>query len=177
MLENLKNETKKNREIAYDRLERELQDKSKRIQELEVILSEPVTTQSEVDSLSNDVRRFTKEIQDLEVKLKKSNPEDDKLAVYKTQAQAMSNKKEAAMEALRKVDIEKKSYEHKLALKEEEFAKSSGATYMRREDLKNYATQLRNKSSQYKKMKAALNEVRNELGVLTRTSQVLKSRD
>lgn len=63
MLDNLKNETKKNREIAYDRLERELQDKSKRIQELEVILSEPVTTQSEVDSLANDVRRFTKEIQ------------------------------------------------------------------------------------------------------------------
>lgn len=44
----------------------------------------------------------------------------------------MSNKKEAAMEALRKVEIEKKSYEHKLALKEEEFAKNSGATYMRR---------------------------------------------
>lgn len=52
----------------------------------------------------------------------------------------MSNKKEAAMEALRKVEIEKKSYEHKLAMKEEEFAKKAGAPYMRREDLKSYAT-------------------------------------
>ena len=38
MLENLRNETRKNRELCYDILGRELQDKQERLQRLELVL-------------------------------------------------------------------------------------------------------------------------------------------
>ena len=44
MLENLRYETRRNRELCYDILGRELNDKQERLQRLELVLQEPMTT-------------------------------------------------------------------------------------------------------------------------------------
>jgi hypothetical protein len=44
MLENLRQETRKNRELASEILGRELNDKRERLQRIELLLQEPVTT-------------------------------------------------------------------------------------------------------------------------------------
>ena len=44
MLDNLRNETRKNRELAHDILGRELADKTERLQRIEMVLQEPMTT-------------------------------------------------------------------------------------------------------------------------------------
>lgn len=44
MLENLRMETKRNRELCYDILGRELNDKTERLQRIEIVLQEPMTT-------------------------------------------------------------------------------------------------------------------------------------
>lgn len=61
MLENLKMETKRNRELCYDILGRELNDKTERLQRIEIVLQEPMTTQSELEKLTSDVKRLERE--------------------------------------------------------------------------------------------------------------------
>jgi ribosomal protein L22 len=58
MLENLRMETRKNREINNEIIGRELNDKRERLQRTEMLLQEPVTTQSELERLTNDTKRL-----------------------------------------------------------------------------------------------------------------------
>ncbi len=61
MLENLRNETRKNRELFNDILGRELGDKTERLQRIEMVLQEPVTTQSELERLTSDTKKLQRE--------------------------------------------------------------------------------------------------------------------
>ena len=74
MLENLRNETRKNRELNNEILGRELNDKRERLQRIELLLQEPMTTQSELERLTNDVKRLQKDCMTLEDKLKQNTP-------------------------------------------------------------------------------------------------------
>lgn len=58
MLSNLKNEVRKQRELNSEILIRELNDKRERLLCTEMLLQEPVTTQSELERLSNDAKRL-----------------------------------------------------------------------------------------------------------------------
>jgi uncharacterized coiled-coil DUF342 family protein len=69
MLNNLRNETRKNREICNDVIGRELNDKKERLQRIEMLLQEPVTSQAELERLTSDVKRLQREVHDLEIKL------------------------------------------------------------------------------------------------------------
>lgn len=70
MLENLRNDTRKNRELNNEILGRELNDKRERLQRIELLLQEPMTTQSELERLTNDVKRLQKDCMILDDKLK-----------------------------------------------------------------------------------------------------------
>jgi len=70
MLDLLRTETRKNREINNDVLGRELNDKRDRLQRIEILLQEPMTTQSELERLTNDVKRLQKDCMTLESKIK-----------------------------------------------------------------------------------------------------------
>jgi intraflagellar transport protein 81 len=84
MLDNLRTETRKNREIQNEVLGRELNDKRDRLQRAELLLQEPMTTQSELERLTNDVKRMQKECMVLDDKLKINAPQDDKLGIFKS---------------------------------------------------------------------------------------------
>jgi uncharacterized coiled-coil DUF342 family protein len=83
MLDNLRTETRKNREINNEIIGRELNDKRERLQRIELLLQEPMTTQSELERLTNDVKRLQKDCMILEDKLKINSPQDDKLGIFK----------------------------------------------------------------------------------------------
>lgn len=70
MLDNLRNDTRKNRELNNEILGRELNDKRERLQRIELLLQEPMTTQSELERLTNDVKRLQKDCMVLDDKLK-----------------------------------------------------------------------------------------------------------
>lgn len=69
MLNNLRNECRKNREMAQDIIGRELNDKKERLQRIEMLLAEPQTSQSELERLTSDVKRLQRDVHDLEVKI------------------------------------------------------------------------------------------------------------
>lgn len=70
MLDILRADVRKNREINNDVLGRELNDKRDRLQRIEILLQEPMTTQSELERLTNDTKRLQKECMTLELKIK-----------------------------------------------------------------------------------------------------------
>ena len=150
MLENLRNDTRKNRELNNEVLGRELNDKRERLQRIELLLQEPMTTQSELERLTNDVKRLHRECMTLEDKLKQATPADDKLAIFKSQAAMLSKKKEQKMQDMKKLDIEKQGLEKVMQDKEAEYARVKGGKYMKRNDFRQYAENLRGKNAQYK---------------------------
>ena len=93
MLNNLRNETRQNREHLNDILGRELIDKKDRLQRIEMILNEPQTTQAELERLTSDKNRLQRECQVLESKIQPEQA-NDKLAIYRSQAKATKKKKD-----------------------------------------------------------------------------------
>ena len=61
--------------------------------------------------------------------------------------------------------------------KEAEYARTKGGKYMKRDDFKQYAANLRGKNAQYKQMKKVIGEIKGEVTVLARTEQIMKSRE
>lgn len=112
----------------------------------------------------------------LEDKLKVNTPADDKLAIFKSSAQMLTKKKEQKQEQIKKLEIEKQALEKQMAEREGEYAKAKGGKYMKRDDFRQYAANLRGKNTQFKQMKKVLTEIKSEVTVLARTKTILQSR-
>lgn len=112
----------------------------------------------------------------LDDKIRQNAPADDKLAIYKSQATAVSKKKDAKFDDVKKLQTEKIALEKLMNDKETEYARTRGGKYMKRDDFKQYAANLRGKNASYKQMKKVLGEIKAEVTVLARTESILKSR-
>jgi intraflagellar transport protein 81 len=77
---------------------------------------------------------------------------------------------------VKKLETEKMALEKLMNDKEAEYARTRGGKYMKRDDFKQYAANLRGKNAQYKQMKKVLGEIKAEVTVLSRTENILKSR-
>ena len=113
MLNNLRNETRQNREHLNDVLGRELIDKKDRLQRIEMILNEPQTTQAELERLTSDKNRLQRECQQLESKIQPEQA-NDKLAIYRSQAKATKKKKDQKLEEIKRLEAEKMQLEKQL---------------------------------------------------------------
>ena len=54
-----------------------------------------------------------------------------------------------------------------MAEKENEYARTKGSKYMKRDDFRQYAANLRGKNTQYKQMKKVLSEIKSEAAFIT----------
>ena len=135
-----------------------------------------MTSQAELERLTSDVKRLQREVHDLEVKIQQNAPANDNLAVYKSQANGVSKKKEAKLDEIKKLEMEKNGLEKQLRDREESYAQQKGSKYMKRDDFRQYAANLRVKNNQFKEMKKALDEIKSEVTVLDRTKSILKEK-
>jgi hypothetical protein len=72
----------------------------------------------------------------LEDKLKASAPADDKLGIFKQQAAMLVKKKDLKSQEIKKLDVEKQALEKQMVDKENEYQKTKGGKYMKRDDFK-----------------------------------------
>lgn len=80
----MRNEVKKNRELCRDRLGLELNEKRKKLEQLERILAEPPVTVNELNAMENHLMMLRRTVNAMDDKLRReAKPEDDKLAIYK----------------------------------------------------------------------------------------------
>ena len=102
MLHAIKNEVRKNREIVKERMTVEYNERLKKLQKTERMLSDPPITQNELMMLENTMTGLRRTVSSMEEKLSKESSKDDKLAIYKSQASLVTKKKEQMMESLKR---------------------------------------------------------------------------
>lgn len=105
------------------------------------------------------------------------NPGEDKNAPFRQQVAIISRKKENKVEQLSDMRSQLSAVEEELEEKQNQLRDIAGDTILRGEEFKRYVNKLRARSSVYKRHRAELAALKAEAGVLTRTLELLSSRD
>lgn len=179
LLQQLENEVSSNKNKVEHELPFEIKKKMAQLNEAKTQLGSAPRTEQEVDDLRNTASALQREIDNLNSQIQQAQKEggDSKLAMFRQQAQLINKKvakKEAAYEDAQQ---ERQKLMQEIEEKDALMSELQGPKFMKREEFKSFATKLRNKTNQYKKMKAELAEIRAETVVLNRTEQLLRGRD
>ncbi|CAE8723033.1 unnamed protein product, partial [Polarella glacialis] len=161
---------------ALSRVRQECEAKLHRLREVDNALSDPPVTKMDIDNLESEIGAMQNEIMALEGKIAEQN-QDSRLSVYKQQANLVAKKKELVLKDKKQLEEERDSLSKDLSMKEREYEQMKGHKFMKRDEFKNYAASLRDKSAKFKKLKAELSELRHEVAVLLRTEQILQAKD
>ncbi|XP_013415931.1 intraflagellar transport protein 81 homolog [Lingula anatina] len=178
LLERLEEETRVNAYMVREKLPKEIAMKRKVTQDLQKVVLEPAMGQAELDELNGKIRDMNTEINQLiEKRMRSNDPIDDKLALFRQQAAIITRKKEVAAENLRDARDELARTEQELREKRDILKEHDGEEVLKGDEFKRYVNKLRGKSTVYKKKRQELAEIRAEHGVLSRTEEILKTRD
>jgi intraflagellar transport protein 81 len=179
MLELLKADVRKNREFCNERIGRELTEKMRRMEQMEQLINEPLVTQTDIDSLQNEVKFLQRDFQVLQDKANRQTaPDQDKLGIFKQQAALISKKKEKLLETLKELEAEQVRLEKKMAATEKEYEKKRGGNkFMRRDEQMKLVQSMKAKKTTFNQMKAHLREIRGELAVIDRTEKILRTQN
>lgn len=179
LLERLEREVEENKQAATKTLPTQIEKREAQLHELRQLLDAPARSEDDVIAMRRHVEDVEQEIDELHRSIQEAQERagDKNLAQFRSQAAAVQRKlqeQEAALDAAR---AEGESLRRQLADKEAQLAEMAGPAFMGDAEIKQYATQLRSKTEQYKDLKRKLNAVQNEAVVLQRTEQVLRARD
>lgn len=175
MLKMLRSEVQKNRD-ALHRVRRESEEKMQRLKDIDGALSDPPVNKSDIGQLEDEIGGMQAESSQLEQKINEQN-QDSRLSVYKQQANLVAKKKELIMKEKAGLEDEIQLLGTDLSRQEREYEQSKGHKFMKRDEFKNYAASLRDKSTKFKRLKAELSELRHEVAVLIRSEQILQAKD
>lgn len=187
LFEHLQSQVARNQELLLHKFPQEFRAQQENLQRVEKALAEPPKTEHDIADMEDEIAQLRASIQQFQAQVAEAqrangaaNGGDDKLAIFRqhasVQAKKLADKEEEAERMQQeKVAVQRQmeSVEAKLA----ELSRAAGARgAMSREEFKQYSNMLRNKTAQYKKVKAELAELAAESVVLHRTEQLLKSR-
>jgi intraflagellar transport protein 81 len=175
MLKMLRGEVTKGRD-QLGRVRKEIEEKHDQLGRIDQALSEPPVTKGDIDAMEQEIHGMRKEKEDLERKIEEHN-QDSRLSVYKQQANLVAKKKEVVMRDKKALEDERDVLSKDLSVKEREYEQMKGHKFMKKDEFKNYAASLRDKSAKFKRLKTELTELRHEVLVLVRTEQLLQARD
>jgi len=178
LIKRLEEDNKVNSYITQDKLPKEVEARKKYYSTLQKVSDEHAMGQSELDVLNKKIKDLSSEINKLvEKRMVRNDPMDDKLAVFRQQAAVIGNKKSAAAEALKEVSDEFHQAESELNERQEQLKDTDDVEMLKGDEFKRYVNKLRGKSTIYKKKRQELSELQAEVGVLSRTEEILKSKD
>jgi len=178
LLQKLEREVMEMEHKVLEVLPLEIQTKQRRLEELQQALSEPVASDAEMAHMAQQQQMLMRAVSALEERKRgQMNNPDDKLALFRQQANLVSKKKEQVVQRLNMVARERAEIEGELSARAVDLDALKGKPVLKGEDFRKYATELRSKTAQWKRMKAELAELRAEWGVLSRTEAILGQQD
>ncbi|XP_064099976.1 intraflagellar transport protein 81 homolog [Macrobrachium nipponense] len=184
LLQRLEEDVNVNTYIVKEKLPKELKTKQRRVEILQRVVAQPAMGQNELDSVNKQIRSLTSEINNLNEARMKEVEEDEspeskvgKLSFFRQNAAIISRKKEQTAERLNELRNELSNLQEDIKEKQEQLKQFTGEQILRGEEFKRYVNKLRGKSSVYKMKRAELSELRAEFGILSRTEEILKSKD
>ena len=178
LLQRLEEETRTNKYIVTERLPKDISGRRKTLQDLQRVVAEPAMGNSDLDQLNSQISELNSEINQLmEKRMLASQDPDDKSNLFRQQASIIAHKKEASFESYRSLRDEYNHIQQVLDQKREMVKEQGGGEVLKGEDFKRYVNKLRSKSTIYKKKRQEIAEIRAEVGVLSRTEEILRQRD
>ena len=178
LLEQLEGEVRQLEATVNVELPREIQGKLQKLERMRDGLTEPPRTREDVEHARRALAHKEDEVarlrDALDRKLEAKN--DQKLAMFRQQANMVSRKLDEKESAVDHLEEERAKLAHEIEESEMKVSEIGGAKFMTREEFKRYGAQLREKTHQYKKLKGELAELRAESVCLHRTEQILRGR-
>uniref|UniRef100_A0A0N5CI09 Intraflagellar transport protein 81 homolog n=1 Tax=Strongyloides papillosus TaxID=174720 RepID=A0A0N5CI09_STREA len=161
--------------ILKEKLHSEIENKQRVISDLTQIANMKAITKEDILQMNNNIENLNNEIMNLTLERdNKDEANDDKLSIYRHQAANMTRKKSVTAEVLQKRREELAELEGELEEKRERLKKKSGdEEIVSSGEMKKYISKFRNKSFEYKKRKANLDNIKREIGILGRTFAIL----
>ena len=166
--------------LVCDTLPRSIDEKRRECIDLERVMTEPITSDTDLDDLRELIEQTKAELSELmEKHMPGSDPVQDKLTLFRQQAAIISRKKQAEAESYKAALDELASVEAELKEREAQMSaqmKGRGEV-VREEEFKRMVGKLRPMHKTYQKKKGELSLLKAESGVLARTEEILRSRD
>jgi len=136
-------------------------------------------TEDDVRELDEQIQVENARVRQLKEELEEANSknQDHTLDLYRQQAAMVSRKLTEQQFELEEHQAETEELKSAIEDKDAILCEMSGPKFMKREEFKQYATQLRSKTNKYKSLKMELTQLQSESVVLNRTEQILKARD
>eukprot|EP01062_Namystynia_karyoxenos_P058395 TRINITY_DN49946_c0_g1_i1.p1 TRINITY_DN49946_c0_g1~~TRINITY_DN49946_c0_g1_i1.p1 ORF type:complete len:715 (+),score=334.28 TRINITY_DN49946_c0_g1_i1:99-2243(+) len=174
MIRKMCEDIRMNKMLHEEKLPKDTELKSRQLDTLRRVFNETV----DLGALSREIQALDAEISDLQKKKEEKMKDKgvQQLQLFRQQATLTSNRKAAFLEELQGTKEETAKVKQAISAKEEDLGRFSNQKILKGEDFVKYANSLRDKSSKYKMMKAELNELRSEFGVLQRTEEILKGK-
>lgn len=179
LLEQAEREAAENRQLAREHLPRTLAQRRDTREQLQAKLMEPAKTEGDVRALSGQVRAMEEETERLarQVADAQRAAGDDKLAMFRQQSALVAKKLQQKQALLDELREKRESLSRDIEDKEAKMSEMTGPKFMKREEFKKYASELRHKTNKFKKMKQELAEIRAEAVVVSRTQAILRGLD
>jgi len=179
ILANVEKEYETNMQVVQDLLPSTIEKRTATLQALQRALMEPAKTEDDLNTLRRECARSQADIDRLQSEIAEANRKqgEDKLAMFRSQYALLAKKLIQMEEVVDKAKRENERLKREVQSKEARISEVSDPRFMKREDFKAFAAQLRTKTNTFKAMKLEMAEVQQELVVLSRTEQILKSRD
>ncbi len=176
MLAKLEEDIVRKRKQAHEDLPHDLAESRRKLAETQSIVSGQSFTEHDVQQLMAQKRRLDQECERMAEEKRNPPAADDKIIMFRQQAGMMERKKEQLLQKLEEEKSRKAALDKEIEEKENSFEAMGSMGHMSGDDFRRIKQDFRAKSTQYKRMKAELNELRAEKGVLQRTVAILESR-
>ena len=176
MLTKLEEDIARKRKQAHEDLPHELAENRRKLVDTQSIISGQSFTEQDVQQLMAQKRRLDQECERMAEEKRNPPAADDKIIMFRQQASMVERKKEQLLQKLEEEKGRKAALEKEIEEKENSFEAMGSMGHMKPDDFRRIKQDFRAKSTQYKRMKAELNELRAEKGVLQRTVAILESR-
>ncbi|KAK6099451.1 hypothetical protein MT418_000866 [Batrachochytrium dendrobatidis] len=174
----MQEEYKMNRFLSEESLPKTVEEIRSKIRDLSSILAEPAMSESDLTAIEKEISETNLRIAQLaEQKMTKASTSDANLALFRQQAAIISRKKEGAVQRLSALTAELAVLNTQWASKQDQIKQSSGTKMLKGEDFKRYVSELRGKSTNFKRKKAELSELMAEYGILQRTGELLQTKE
>ncbi|CAG9585583.1 unnamed protein product [Danaus chrysippus] len=178
VIKHLEEEIQLNSYLIKEKLPQETASLQKELNIMQTIAMEQHPTRSDLIVLQDKISKVNGEIEQIvQRRLSESDPQEDKLAPFRQQAAVIRRNKESSAARVHELTTTLRENEATLADLRSQVKQLLGDMVLRGEELKKYVNSLRTKSTLYKRQRANLSTFKVEAGILSRTLQILCTKD
>lgn len=180
LLDKLRKDVQRARTVCDDDLEKEIRAKEKELRELEKTMSSAPMTEDEVELLEGEVAQLSDIVEDLTMTRDSQMANtDSNIKFYRERVAAVEKKKELGLDQLQDLEQEKNELSAELNNLQEELNAMWADGHKPKTDaeINAYVKELSKKTNVYRSNKAELVQMKQEMNILMRTEEILRSRD